>query len=722
MILDTTIGSVYCVDSKENNNNVQALDNEGFQLTVNFDQQSYYQGEEFVVIIRLTENGMGFSGEICLDNITDPNGELIFYGMCFTTDVNGWENFSYPLNPAAPLGFYNVSVTAHLSEVINVYALFEVVSSWVTAEADGPYEAMIGDSIHFQGDGTGGKSPYTWSWTLGDGNISTEQNPIHTYTGTGVYNVHLTVHDNGSYSGDDATTAIIYGPDFGYYLIVFTDDATYHPGETVNISGRLTNNGNGVPSSPVTIHIEDPLGTMISVVVLTNQTGFCTYEYLLGHQALAGRYNITANASVTGDPTASTFFEVLSYTVIANAGGPYQAKTNRPIQFLGDATGGVLPYTWHWDFGDGNISTEQNPVYNYSHEGNYTVNLHVTDAYGNQGSNTTLASITLPSPDTHRVLVEYTTATTCVPCVTASEQLYQIYSANHLDFNYISFVTDKNQKAADRQAELKDTNAPPPYAVPDVFFEGNYTHVLGSQPSTSTYENAINTCYDRAVANLEMSVNVTYTEDALLNINITVVNNDIGIYNGTLRVYIVEPVSRWNNNAGNPYHFGLLDFIVRDLNIMNTATISLTWNSVTAGSGVITPGNIMVIASAFNNGTGFADETASGSPGELFTVKISKPANALYIRDQPRLTRLPYFYPIVIGDIIIEAEAFSVSSSILRVVFYVDNTIIGQDFTKPYNCTWDQRSFFKRWHTIKATAYDSNDHQVSEEIKVLRFF
>jgi len=63
----------------------------------------------------------------------------------------------------------------------------------------------------------------------------------------------------------------------------------------------------------------------------------------------------------------------------ADAGGPYDGNVGEDIQFTGSATGGTPPYSWYWDFGDGNTSDEQNPVHNYSAEGVYTVNLTVTD-------------------------------------------------------------------------------------------------------------------------------------------------------------------------------------------------------------------------------------------------------------------------------------------------------------------------------------------------------
>jgi len=65
--------------------------------------------------------------------------------------------------------------------------------------------------------------------------------------------------------------------------------------------------------------------------------------------------------------------------IIVDAAGPYFGLINEPVQFNGFATGGYLPYTWEWDFGDGGFSYEQNPVYTYTNPGNYSVTLNVTD-------------------------------------------------------------------------------------------------------------------------------------------------------------------------------------------------------------------------------------------------------------------------------------------------------------------------------------------------------
>ena len=77
----------------------------------------------------------------------------------------------------------------------------------------------------------------------------------------------------------------------------------------------------------------------------------------------------------------------------ANAHGPYYGKPSTPVSFTGSATGGTPPYFWLWDFGDGNISDEQNPTHVYYTPGNYTVILTVIDDSNDSSDDTTWAYI-----------------------------------------------------------------------------------------------------------------------------------------------------------------------------------------------------------------------------------------------------------------------------------------------------------------------------------------
>jgi len=91
------------------------------------------------------------------------------------------------------------------------------------------------------------------------------------------------------------------------------------------------------------------------------------------------------------DTCFKTYGTYLPLEVDAN--GPYHGIKDSSIDFSGSAHGGVQPYSWYWDFGDGNFSDEQNPNHTYANPGNYTVTLTVTDAEENSSEDTTWAFI-----------------------------------------------------------------------------------------------------------------------------------------------------------------------------------------------------------------------------------------------------------------------------------------------------------------------------------------
>lgn len=106
-------------------------------------------------------------------------------------------------------------------------------------------------------------------------------------------------------------------------------------------------------------------------------------------------------------------------------------------------------------------------------------------------------------------------------------------------------------------------------------------------------------------------------------------------YDGQLRIYIVEPVSRWNDKDGDPYHFGFLDFAINEtlsIDYLGNYNKQVTWNAQQAGYSNIQENNIMVIAAVFNPAshkkyanppssypfsTHYVDAAAAAEPGEV---------------------------------------------------------------------------------------------------------
>jgi len=82
----------------------------------------------------------------------------------------------------------------------------------------------------------------------------------------------------------------------------------------------------------------------------------------------------------------------------AYANGPYTGHFGESIQFTGNAFGGTPPYTYHWDFGDGQTSTQQSPSHTYTTVGNLTATLTVTDSVGNSSSDNAAVTITYAQP------------------------------------------------------------------------------------------------------------------------------------------------------------------------------------------------------------------------------------------------------------------------------------------------------------------------------------
>lgn len=179
--------------------------NRDVELTIETDQPQYYREEEITYYVQLTENGTGAEGSpVCIE-VTGPDGNWTD-GVCGIPDINGNFSFTSSIADDALLGVYDVE--AHSIDFdIYSYTTFEVVSTIIEVDANGPYEGTAGEPVTFTGSVSGGKTPYTWLWDFGDEQTSEEQNPDHIYTLPGEYIATLTVTDKEGYFGED--TAIV---------------------------------------------------------------------------------------------------------------------------------------------------------------------------------------------------------------------------------------------------------------------------------------------------------------------------------------------------------------------------------------------------------------------------------------------------------------------------------------------------------------------------------
>lgn len=97
-----------------------------------------------------------------------------------------------------------------------------------------------------------------------------------------------------------------------------------------------------------------------------------------------GKYNTCIDATFLGGGTSS----LCNSFVLGNHGEYCEAMLNpgtptgKTFNFTSNANLGEAPYTYQWDFGDGNGSAQQNPTHTYAVDGVYTVSVTATDANG----------------------------------------------------------------------------------------------------------------------------------------------------------------------------------------------------------------------------------------------------------------------------------------------------------------------------------------------------
>ena len=279
----------------------------------------------------------------------------------------------------------------------------------------------------------------------------------------------------------------------------------------------------------------------------------------------------------------------------------------------------------------------------------------------------------LPVEDfTHVVFAEEFTATWCVYCPSAAENLMKIYDDipnepyYHDKFFFVALITDVNDKADERMDDYPDVTG-----YPTVIFDGNDEKVSGGQSDTSNYEQAIDNCGQRDDTDITLDIEMEHLGTDQLGVSVSMTwNEDASLgdptFNGYVRAYIVEKVSRYNNYDGDPYHFGFLDYAFDEsveLDPHETKELNTIWiggeheDSNGNDFSDIEYENINIFVAFFNDESTSTDkyvlETAFAIPPELY-VEIPE--------------------GLLSGNIGLEGSAVSEKSEIETVYYRWDNT------------------------------------------------
>ncbi len=201
----------------------------------------------------------------------------------------------------------------------------------------------------------------TYEWDFGDGGTSTLQNPVHTYTSLGTFDVSLTITDQYGCVGTDTFPDFI---ELNQVTASMTVPDTICKGvltEFINTSGIecIWDFGDGL------------------VLPSSNPSVYHSYSS-------SGTYNVTLIAGVTPcfDTIVQTVYvEEATASFTANP----QSACQAPAIITYDASNSSSNVvSWEWHFGDGTISTVSSPVTTntYTSQGVYNDTLIVYTAAG----------------------------------------------------------------------------------------------------------------------------------------------------------------------------------------------------------------------------------------------------------------------------------------------------------------------------------------------------
>jgi len=230
---------------------------------------------------------------------------------------------------------------------------------------------------------------------------------------------------------------------------------------------------------------------------------------------------------------------------------------------------------------------------------------------------------------THTVFAELGSTAVCPYCPGASSLMYEIYNSEEYDFNYVTLVYNVGSAITQYKVSKRAYEELGIDSVPQAYFDGKYANVKGKPADEMPYRTKIEAAGAREVPDLVVDVNVVLQENSVLQITGTVINNEAEEYNGHLRVYIIEPESRWNDANGDPLHFAVLDIPVdknlalrrslnnQQLTAAETYDFSRTWRGSIVGYNDISRDNIMVIAAIFDKETDRAVQAATARPDAL---------------------------------------------------------------------------------------------------------
>lgn len=304
------------------------------------------------------------------DMSTDQDGTIVQW--LWDLGDGHYSEMQNPTHSYADDGTYHVTLTVvddsgesdSSSAIINVRNRAPIAAFLVF-----PSIPSSGDEVRFQdlSDDPDGEVT-AWYWDFGDEAESDGSDPVHVFEDAGTYTVTLIVWDDDGELNESAMDIVVvnsppvadfaFSPKtvFSLTQVSFQDRSWDLDGEIVNWTWNF---GDGTWS-----HLESP-----------------------GHAYdRSGDYQVSLVVQDDEGATSTKTVNVQVMNLAPVADFSWSFDPDNPLMVLFNSSSydpdGGLP-SHHWNFGDGTVSTEINPVHSFGGEGNLTISLIVIDDDGN---------------------------------------------------------------------------------------------------------------------------------------------------------------------------------------------------------------------------------------------------------------------------------------------------------------------------------------------------
>ena len=320
--------------------------------------------------------------------------------VSWSADGLGWSAQNLTLNaitgslldPVVPVDNFSESAAYQAWYGVTNSPASKIVASVTTSQS-----SSSSTIVTFSASVTGGRKPYSLTWSFGDGTFGTGATPTHTYPAAGRYLAQVTVVDSQGLTGYGSTFVTVTGPPVILSIQQYPSPA--FAGNYVNFyAAALDPDGGGIAS--------------YAWIWGDGSSDTTTYNSAYHIYGLPGNYTMTLTVTDNDQGLSASTSRVV--TVVPRPDLPPVAiffLANRPtvgspVSFYAyysyDPDGYIIAYLW--SFGDGSTFNSTDPFasHTYTAVGNYTVSLTVVDNAGLTGTQNQTVSV---APDLPPVAV-----------------------------------------------------------------------------------------------------------------------------------------------------------------------------------------------------------------------------------------------------------------------------------------------------------------------------